>query len=308
MPDQRSGACSRQSLRIGFTGLGVMGEPMCRNLVLKKTDRKNAVQVYDLNKEPMQRLVDDGAVAASSIADMAAAVDVLLMSLPGGSEVEAVMTGPDGILAHARESLTIVDLSTSPVGLTRKLAQQALDQGIDYADAPVARTRAAAVEGTLAIMVGAEERVYQRIQPLLACMASDLTHCGAVGAGQTVKILNNMVLFQTVASLAEALTLARRSGLDGQVLFDALKQGSADSFALRNHGEKALLSGEFPLQAFSTRYATKDLDYALQLAEQTDCSTPGATMVKRLFEQTIDAGHGDEYWPALLHVIESNQR
>lgn len=290
---------------VGFIGLGVMGEPMCRNLVLKASALKEPVQLYDLQEAPLARLEADGASRCHSIAELASTVDILFLSLPGGQEVESVVTSSDGIIANAKPGLTIVDHSTSPVGLTRELAERCTSQGVSYADAPVSRTRAAAIEGTLAIMVGANDTVYQHIKPFLDYMASDVLHCGDVGAGQIIKILNNMVLFQTVAGLAEALTLARRSGLDGEVLFSALKQGSADSFALRNHGEKALLTGQFPTQAFSTQYASKDLEYALQLASETGTDTPGADNVRALFEKTIAAGHGDEYWPTLLHIIDS---
>jgi 3-hydroxyisobutyrate dehydrogenase-like beta-hydroxyacid dehydrogenase len=281
-----------------------MGEPMCRNLVTRTEELAEHVKIYDLQDAPQQRLEQAGALRTQSIASLVDTVDIVFLSLPGGAEVESVLTNSDGILSHAHTGLTVVDLSTSPVGLTRELAEKSQALGVAYADAPVARTRAAAIDGTLAIMVGATATVFKKIRPLLDCMASDITHCGEVGAGQLVKILNNMVLFQTVSSLAEALTLARRSGVNGDVLFEALQQGSADSFALRNHGMKALLTDEFPEQAFSTRYALKDLAYALQLADETNTETAGARMVKTLFENTIDAGFGDNYWPALLKTID----
>jgi len=288
----------------GFIGLGVMGEPMCKNLIEKSTTITSGICIYDLNPEPVARLCKAGAVRCDSIAELAKTVDLLFLSLPGGKEVESVLTAPDGVFANAKPNLIVVDLSTSEIALTRNLASTAAKHGIRYADAPVARTRQAAIAGTLAIMVGADKALFASIEPYLACMASDITHCGATGAGQTVKILNNMVLFQTVVGLAEALTLARRAGLDGNVLFDALEKGSADSFALRNHGRKALLPGNFPEQAFSTAYAKKDLSYALQLAGETSCETPGAATVRDLFERSIEAGDGDKYWPALLNQID----
>ena len=289
---------------LGFIGLGVMGEPMCRNLLDKSATIAAGVCVYDVNPEAVARIAEHGADPLDGVGKLASSVEVLFLSLPGGAEVKSVLLGPDGILAHAKPGLIVVDLSTSPVGLSRELAVAAQQAGVRYADAPVARTRQAAVSGTLAIMVGADNALYELIQPYLACMASDISLCGDVGAGQMVKILNNMVLFQTVLGLAEALTLARRAGLDGEVLFDTLQKGSADSFALRNHGLKALLPANFPEQAFSTRYASKDLAYALQLAEDTNTETPGANTVREVFQQTIESGHGDNYWPALLNVIE----
>lgn len=294
---------SSSKCSIGFVGLGVMGEPMCRNLLSNAGPLMGSLTVLDTNPAPVAALVSEGAVSAPDIPTLAASCDFIFLSLPGGAEVEAVINGNDGLLQHARAGTTMVDLSTSPVALTRELAAQAQQHSINYADAPVARTRAAAVNGTLAIMVGGSKTVFDTIQPLLACMASDILHCGDVGSGQMVKILNNMVLFQTVLGLSEALTMAKRAGLDGNLLFDALAQGSANSFALNNHGKKAMLADDYPLNAFSTRYAMKDLDYALQLAEDTATPTSGAETVKQIFQQTIDAGYADEYWPVMMKTI-----
>ncbi|MBO6520565.1 MAG: NAD(P)-dependent oxidoreductase [Rhodospirillales bacterium] len=288
-----------------FIGLGVMGEPMCRNLTHKReTAGLDEVRAFDVREEPLARLAEQGAVASASARDAATGADVVFVSLPGGKEVEDILTGSGGLLDAMKPGAVFVDLSTSPVTLSRELAEKAEAKGIQYADAPVARTRQAAEQGTLAIMVGSSDDIFRRIKPLLDCVASDVLHCGGVGCGQMVKILNNMVLFQNVVALSEALTVARHAGMDGDVLFNALTQGSGDSFALRNHGMKALLPGEFPLQAFSTVYAQKDLSYALALADDIGRRLPGAENVKALFEQTIEAGFGDNYWPAVVNVID----
>ncbi len=288
-----------------FIGLGVMGEPMCRNLTSKRASAGlDEVRAFDVRAEPLARLAGQGAVAAASAAEAATAADVVFVSLPGGNEVEDILLGAGGLLDAMTPDAVFVDLSTSPVTLSRELAAKVEAKGIRYADAPVARTRQAAEQGTLAIMVGGTDDVFQRIEPLLGCFASDVMHCGGVGCGQMVKILNNMVLFQNVVALSEALTVARHAGMDGDVLFNALTQGSGDSFALRNHGMKALLPGEFPLQAFSTIYAQKDLSYALELADDIGRTLPGAENVKTLFEQTIESGFGDNYWPAVVNVID----
>src|SRR4029453_18343155 len=131
-------------------------------------------------------------------------------------------------------------------------------------------------DGTLSIMVGATPLTFERIEPLLRHMASEVTHCGDGGAGKTVKNLNNIVLFQTVVALGEALSIARAQGVDGKVLFETLSKGSADSFALRNHGMKAMLPGVFPERAFSVEYALKDLSYAIQMAEERGVPALGA--------------------------------
>lgn len=288
---------------LGFVGTGVMGEPMCRNLALKSAA---TVIATDVRPEPLQRLAEHGVIVAESPAEVAGRSDVIFLSLPGGSELEAVCVQTGGLLECSRAGQTLVDCSTSPVKLTRELAARFAAKNVDYADAPVARTRAAAEAGTLSIMVGASEAVFERIRPLLACCASEVTHCGGVGAGQVVKLMNNMVLFQTVLALAEALSIARRAGVDGETLFATLSKGSADSFALRNHGMKALLPGEFPERAFPTGYALKDLSYALALAADSGVTAPGADCARDVLEQTVQAGFGDRYFPALLNVIDSD--
>ncbi len=284
---------------VGFAGLGVMGEPICRNILTKSGAQ---MHVFDLNPEPMARLAELGANTAASVGDLAATMDILFLSLPGGPQVEAVIRGPGGVLERGRPGLLLVDTSTAPVGLTRELAKELAARDISYADAPVARTRQAAQEGTLSIMVGSSDDVFERLGPLLAHAASEITHCGPVGSGQVVKILNNMVLFETVVALSEALTLGEAAGVDPTLLFDTLSKGSADSFALRNHGMKAMLPGNFPTGAFPTNYALKDVSYALELAELTGFSAPGAELARSRMEKARAAGFGDNYFPALVQV------
>jgi hypothetical protein len=151
-----------------------------------------------------------------------------------------------------RQGTVLVDLTTAPVDLTRELAARCAGRAIAYADAPVARTRHAAEKGELSVMVGAAAATFGRIEPLLRCFASDLLHCGGIGTGQIAKLMNNMVLFETGGALAEALAIGRQSGIAPEVLLEALSRGSADSFALRNHGRTAMLPGAYPERAFST--------------------------------------------------------
>jgi 3-hydroxyisobutyrate dehydrogenase len=154
-------------------------------------------------------------------------------------------------------------------------------------------------------MVGADTETFARIEPYLRCFAIDVLHCGAVGAGQVVKLMNNMVLFETGAAIAEALAIGRRSGIAPEILLDALSRGSADSFALRNHGKNAMLPRVYPERAFSTRYAQKDLEYALVLAAETGVDAAGAHLVRERFGRAIEAGDGDCYWPVIAeHVAE----
>jgi 3-hydroxyisobutyrate dehydrogenase-like beta-hydroxyacid dehydrogenase len=285
---------------IGFIGVGTMGEPMCRNLAKKSG---MPVLAADRDAAPLERLAADG-VKTASLDEIAANCRTIFLSLPGGKEVEQICLGEGGLLSRARPGWTVVDLSTAPVALARRLYAGFEGQVAAFADAPVARTRQAAIDGTLSIMVGATPETFARIEPLLRHMASEVTHCGAAGAGQAVKILNNMILFQTVVALGEALCIARAHGVDGKVLFETLTKGSADSFALRNHGMKAMLPGIFPERAFSAEYALKDLGYAIEMAEAQGVPALGADVARELMERAVELGHGKEYWPVLLKAIE----
>jgi 3-hydroxyisobutyrate dehydrogenase-like beta-hydroxyacid dehydrogenase len=284
----------------GFIGVGVMGEPMCRNL-----RRKTGARVIALDRDPapLERLAAEGVTPAKSIAEAVASSDIVFLSLPSGEAVEQVVRAPDGVMASARSGQVIIDLGTSPVDLTRALATEFSQRGITYIDAPVARTRAAAEAGTLAVMVGADEQTFAKVQPLIATFATEITLCGPVGCGQVVKILNNMVLFETVVALSEAKAIGERAGVDPAILFDALSKGSADSFALRNHGMKAVLPDVFPERAFPVNYARKDLAYALRLARDTGVDARSARVVDAWFEQGIAAGVQDNYWPVVSRLI-----
>lgn len=286
---------------IGFIGLGVMGEPICRNL-LKKSGRP--VIAFDLSPEPLSRLREEGATVATSIADVMAQSEVVFYCLPSGKHVRGLFEDEGGILENARAGQIIIDLGTSPVGLTRELAKKLEASGVRFADAPIARTREAAINGTLSVMVGASADLFAKIEPLIRHFATEVTNCGGVGAGQVTKILNNMVLFQTVNALAEAAAIARRSGVEPKLLFETLSKGSADSFALRNHGMKAIIPGEFPERAFSSEYALKDLSYALDLARELDLSTPGAELAGSVLQEAIDNGFGAAYWPVIAKVVD----
>jgi 3-hydroxyisobutyrate dehydrogenase-like beta-hydroxyacid dehydrogenase len=286
--------------RIGFIGLGVMGEPMCRNLALKSGA---TVIAYDRDPAPLARLKVQGVLAAGSAKSVVDQADIVFLSLPSGEVVADVVRGADGLLTAARPGQIIVDLGTSPVDLTRQLAQEFSACGTSFVDAPVARTRAAAEAGTLSVMVGADVETFYALQPLLGLFASDVTHCGPVGCGQVVKILNNMVLFETVIALAEAHAIGTRSGVDPQLLFDTLSKGSADSFALRNHGMKAILPGRFPERAFSVEYARKDLSYALRLAQESAVDASGARNADGWLRQAIEAGDGELYFPVVSRVL-----
>jgi hypothetical protein len=152
-------------------------------------------------------------------------------------------------------------------------------------------------------MVGATDDTFARIRPILETMGTDVTHCGPVGCGQVVKILNNMLVFQHCAALAEAIAIGRRNGVPADVLLPTMAMGSGDSFVLRNHGMKAMLPSVFPERAFSTRYAMKDLSYALEMAEASGLDLAAAKLTMQRLKQAEAAGYGDQYHPVVLKVI-----
>ncbi len=285
--------------RIGFIGLGVMGEPICRNLVRKSGAR---VIAFDLAPEPLERLREEGADVAASVAEVVTKSDLVFLCLPSAKHVRCVFDG-DGIRKNIRKDQVVVDLGTSSVKQTRDFAGQLQARGASWADAPIARTRQAAQDGTLSVMVGGSGELFAAIEPLIRCFATDVTNCGGTGAGQVTKILNNMVLFETVNALAEAVALARRNGVDPALLLGTLSKGSADSFALRNHGMKAIVTGNFPERAFSTEYALKDLSYALELAADAGIKIRGAELIGKVLQEAIDAGSGEAYFPVIAKHI-----
>ena len=289
---------------LGFIGVGVMGEPMCRHLATKSGAQ---VLVNDRNPEPLERLAAHGATRAS-IEQIAAQASIIFLSLPSGEVVRSVIwgdaNGDRGLAALLREGQTVVDLSTSSVDITLEVAAALMRQKVRFADAPVMRTRAAAEAGTLAVPVGADDDLYATLEPLIRTFASDVLHAGKVSAGQVVKILNNMVLYETVLALGEACAIGRRAGVDPRVLFDAFSKGSADSFALRNHGFKAILPQDFPEKAFPVTYARKDVSYSVALAERVGVDACGARNLVDTFDRAIAAGHGELYAPAISLLFE----
>ena len=282
---------------LGFIGLGVMGEPMCGHLA-RRADRP--VLAHDRRQEPLARLAAHG-VRASQPADIAHECDLILLSLPDGKAVASVVAALEPHLAAGQ---FLVDTSTTSVALTRDIGARLEARGIGYADAPVARTREAAARGELSIMVGATDAVFAHIHTVLEAMGTDVTHCGPIGCGQVVKILNNMLVFENTAALAEAIAIGRRNGVAPEMLLPTIAKGSGDSFVLRSHGMKSMLPHDFPERAFSTRYAIKDLSYALEMATAAGVAVPGAELTMRRLRQSEQAGNGDAYHPAVLRVID----
>jgi 3-hydroxyisobutyrate dehydrogenase-like beta-hydroxyacid dehydrogenase len=288
---------------IGFVGVGNIGGPMCRNMALK---HPGDVIVYDRNPSAFQVLEGTKARLAASLGEVAAEADVVFLSLPGGPQVEAVCLGEGGLVSGSRKPSVVVDLSTTTVATARSVAAALAALGVAFADAPVARTREAAQRGELSIMVGADEALFGRIEPWLRYIGSDVTHCGGVGCGQAVKLINNALVFENTVALAEMMVLGQRAGVEPSLLLDALSKGSGDSFVLRSHGRKAMLPRQFPVGGFPPEYALKDISYVLELAAQTGVSARVPELARRYYAAAAENGLGGRYFPVVIEVVDRN--
>ncbi len=290
---------------IGFIGLGVMGGPMCANVATK---HEAPVYAYDVNGAALAAAEQAGAVVAESIADVARRADIVLLSLPGGEQVREVCLGDLGLASSAAPGMVVVDLSTTSVADARSIAAELVERGFAFADAPVARTREAAQQGTLSIMVGADDELFARLEPVLRYMGSDVTHCGDVGCGQVVKLINNTLVFEHTAALAEMLVVGERAGVAPETLLQAVAKGSGDSFVLRNHGMKAMVPRNFPDRAFPSSYVLKDLGYALELARSCGVEPRMGQAAESYYTEAVERGLGHRYFPVITEIIEEQGR
>ena len=281
---------------IGFIGLGVMGNSMSKNL-LKNQSWK--VFVKDLNYEKEKELESYGALIAIDLEDIFNKSDVIITCLPGGDFVNDLYFGKSNLISAIKPNQYIIDMSTSQPDLMVKLDKKINEKGSFFADAPIARTRRAAADGTLAIMVGSDLQTYKIILPILEYMGKDIMHCGKVGSGQLTKIMNNMILFETVVALSEAATITEKYGMKVETLFENITKCSGDSFALRNHGLNSIAKENYPSPAFSAEYALKDLSYALELGKKHNVNLPGAKTAETLLKKSIENGDKDLYFPVI---------
>lgn len=285
--------------KIGFIGLGVMGGPMCRNMAERSGSEARA---FDLCQAARDALADSRAVLVDSIADAVREADIVFLSLPGAAQVDALCCGEGGISSIGRRGLLVVDLSTTTVASARSVAERLTAVGMEFADAPVARTREAAIRGELSIMVGSDAATFERLRPLLGNLATAVTHCGAVGAGQAVKLINNALVFEHVAALAEMMVIGERAGVEPAVFLDAVSRGSGDSFVLRNHGTRAMLPRSYPERSFSADYVLKDLGGVLELTAQTGVSARVTETARAYYGELVAAGSGSRYFPVLMEL------
>ena len=285
---------------IGFIGLGLMGRPMAKNLL--KAGFK--LTVHSRSRRPMDELAALGATPAASPRDVAAASEVVITMVPDAPDVEAVVMGPDGILAGAgaKPGLIHVDMSTiSPVA-TRRIAEMERKAGVTHLDAPVSGGTVGAEAGTLSIMVGGDEAAFDACQPIFAAMGKKITYMGPSGAGQTTKACNQIMTGGIYAVMAEALVLAAKSGLDPAKVVDVLSSGAARCWALEVRAPKILKRELNPGFKASMQY--KDLNIVAETARAEGVPTPVTALVREMYSAMLAAGDGELDNSAVVTVWE----
>ena len=254
-------------MKIGFIGLGIMGKPMVRNLI----KAGHELLVYDVIKENVDISVKDGAKAAVSSKAVAEQCATIITMLPNSPHVKTVIMGKDGVLEGAKAGSVIIDMSSIAPLASQEVEKACAAKGVKMIDAPVSGGEPKAVDGTLSIMVGGDKAVFEQFKDsLLLKMGASAVHCGAVGAGNTTKLANQVVVAANIAAVAEAFTLAKKAGVDPQLVFDAIKGGLAGSTVM-NAKVPMILDGNFK-PGFRIELHIKDLQNALDTAH--DLSVP----------------------------------
>lgn len=287
------------TLKVGFIGIGVMGKPMAKNII----GAGYSLFVNDVNEAAVQELVTEGAKMIQSPRELAQEVDVVITMLPNGGIVEQVLLGEQGIFAGAKPGLTIIDMSSVAPTFTQKMAKLAFEHQIDYIDAPVSGGVKGATDGTLTIMIGGEKELVERYQSLLEVMGKKIYHVGKVGAGDAVKIVNNLLLGVNMAAGAEAFVLGTKLGLDAKVLLEIISVSSGNSYALAAKMPNFVFKGQFEA-GFAIDLQYKDLELAIQTAKEVKVPMMLTNVAQQVFEQARAAGLGREDISAVIKPLE----
>jgi 2-hydroxy-3-oxopropionate reductase len=284
--------------RIGFIGLGIMGRPMALNL--RKAG--HALWVHGRRPETMKPLTAAGATACSSPKDVAANADMIFICVSDTPDVEQVILGEHGLIHGVRAGSVVVDMSTISPAATRRFAEELKKRGADMLDAPVSGGEVGAINATLSIMVGGKPEVFARVQPLFAAMGKNIVHVGDHGAGQVVKACNQVVVAATIEAVAEALTFARKNGVDPAKVRAALMGGFAGSKILEVHGQR-MLDNDFK-PGFKVKLHQKDLKIVMDDAHKLGLALPGAALVAQHLNALMGAGDGELDSAAIVKVVE----
>jgi 3-hydroxyisobutyrate dehydrogenase-like beta-hydroxyacid dehydrogenase len=286
--------------RIGFIGLGAMGLPMVKNIL------KNGYEVtaYDLVEGRVEEAVRAGGRRATSCKAVAEQSDVVITILPAAEHVKAAILGRDGVIEGIVPGSTVIEMSTITAATVNEITEPLAARGVRLLAAPVVRGVKGAVNGTLAVYAGGDAAVLESCRPLLATMATEVQHCGGLGAGNTVKLINNMIVGVSVCVLSEAIVLGVKAGVSPEVLFESLSSGSANSFVLQNHIKDHALTGNCPEGLFSIEYELKDLALALSCANDLDMPQRFGALAYQTYQEATALGLAKNYYPAVIAVAE----
>jgi 3-hydroxyisobutyrate dehydrogenase-like beta-hydroxyacid dehydrogenase len=285
-------------LRVGFIGLGQMGEGMAINVAKAGFD----LTVYDLGKDQMNKLVSYGASTTVSPKELAKKCDWILLSLPGTKEVKSVIFENDGIVGGLHEGLVIIDCGTTHPLATREIASSLKEKKVSFLDAPVSGMHSRAMEGTLTIMVGGEENVFRRVKKVLASFSDKIIYMGESGNGQLTKLINQLLFNIGAAAIAEILPMAVKMGLNPEKVVDVVKTGTGRSFALEFFGPLILADDFKP--GYQLAKAYKDMASAAEISSHNKIPLPVTAAATFTYQLALTNGLGDENKGAMIKVWE----
>jgi len=284
---------------IGFIGVGLMGAGMAKNIVTKGYP---LVIMGHKNREPVERLITLGATEAKSARALAAQCDIVHLCVTGSPQVEALMNGPDGLIAGGRKGLIIIDCSTSNPVSTKQMLALAESHGMHFIDAPLGRTPADAEAGTLDAMVGASPELFNIVKPVIDCWATNILHLGPVGLGHTMKLVNNFVAMGYAALYSEALAIARKAGLSQDQFHSVIGSGRMRS-PFYDTFIKWTMNGDENAHKFTISNAHKDMRYLSSLANDIGALHPIQSMVKNSLAAMEAQGYAHKYVPMLADFV-----
>ena len=284
---------------IGFIGIGAMGKPMLQNLL--KAGYK--VVVYDIKEKATEELVRAGAEKTSSPQDVARYSSVVITMLPASPDVEAVVLGSEGVIEGAKSGDIVIDMSSSYPASTKIICEQLAVKGIRMLDAPVSGGTKGAHEGTLTIMVGGEEKDYEECRPILEAMGQNIYYLGKIGAGHTVKALNNLCSACSMVITSEALVLATKLGLTPEKVIDVINSSSGRSWSSQFKFPTFVLNNTFN-SGFSIDLMNKDLEIATRLGRELHIPMFVGALVQQLYNYAVGHGAGDECHTTIIKFIE----
>ena len=283
---------------IGFIGLGIMGRPMVRNLMTAGY----SLTVFDVVGSAMEEMVTEGAKPASSSDEVAASAPIVITMVPDSADSEAAILGENGVLEGTSEGSVIIDMSSIAPASSQKIAAACEAKSVAFLDAPVSGGEPGAVGGTLAIMVGGKQDVFDAHVGLLEAMGSSIVLCGDYGAGNTTKLANQIIVAANIEAVGEALTLARKAGLDPAVVFEAIKGGLAGSNVLNAKGPM-MIDGNFD-PGFRIVLHHKDLNNAILTGKDLGVGLPVTSLVQQMLVSLINDGKGNSDHSAIANFIE----